>query len=214
VNPYKQLLLESGAVVEGHFVYNSMRHGPLYVNKTAGLVPISHARKFAMAIAERFGYWKNIDVVVGPELGAVTLMAHVAREIFDMNHGTVEVDQIIATKILGTSPQRFEIARDQARFLVGRKVLLVEDILTKGINARGSVEAITGAGGLICGAGVLWNRGGVTKKTIGVPDLFSCIDERMKDFAPEDCPQCKAGVPINIDFGHGAKFLAEKGRAR
>ncbi|MES2994806.1 MAG: phosphoribosyltransferase [Patescibacteria group bacterium] len=205
---YRNLLVESGAIVEDHFVYNSGQHGRLYVNKTAGFVPVSHAKAFARAIADEFD---NVEAVVGPELGAIALMAHVAAYLLD-TRPSAEVYEVMATKIPGINPQEFEIARDQARFLVGKRVLLVEDILTQGINARGSVAAIQKAGGIIIGAGVLWNRGSVTAETIGVPKLFSLIDEPLQSYDEDDCPMCRMGVPVNTELGKGKQFLERKHR--
>src|SRR4051812_1303492 len=113
------LLESSGAILNGHFVLNSWRHSGRYVNKAAGLVLASHAQVFGRTIAEHFGLW-GITCVVAPELGAVPLGTRVADALSHM-HGSEGVSCVIATKVKGADPVKFEIGRDQARFVEGRK---------------------------------------------------------------------------------------------
>jgi len=55
------------------------------------------------------------------------------------------------------------------------------------------------------------NRGGVTVDQIGeVPRLVSLVDVKMDRYAEDDCPLCKAGVPINTQVGKGKAFLERK----
>lgn len=206
MSKYRQMLLESGAVVEGHFVLNSGRHARLYVNKTAALVPSSHAQAYGSGIGSHF-MGHTVDVIVAPELGAITLMTRVSdwlnrQELGRENYG------VVATKIPGTSPVAFEIARDQARFVKDKRILVVEDIITSGASIISTIRSVKAVGGRVVGAAALWNRGGATKEQIGVPDLHCLVVERIEDFAPDECPLCRAQEPINVDFGHGATFLA------
>jgi orotate phosphoribosyltransferase len=88
---------------------------------------------------------------------------------------------------------------------------VVEDILTTGGSARMVVEAVAAAGGTVVGVGALCNRGGVTAQALGAALLFSLAEVPLESFAPEECPLCRAGVPVNTRVGKGAAFLA--GRA-
>lgn len=201
---HKGLLLTSGALIEGHFVYASDRHGRYYVNKTAGLVPASHARLHAEAIASYF-VDRGVEAVVAPELGAIPLMTRVADRLLVTT--ALEVAGIIATKVLDAKPQRFRIARDQARFIEGKRTVVIEDILTSGGSAAAAVSAAETAGAEVIGVGALWNRGGVTADMLDVPELFCCVDEQLADYEAGDCPFCREGVPINTDLGKGEAFL-------
>ncbi len=206
----RKLLIDSGAIVEGHFVYASGNHSGLYVNKTAGLVPASHAGQFAWEMALPF-FSERIEAVVAPELGAILLMAHIAANLHFQSRE--EVMQVIAEKVRdenGKHTGAFKIGRDQVRFVVGKRTLLVEDIATTGGSVKDAVRAAREVGAEIVAVAILWNRGGVTAEGLGVPELFSLINEPLEMFPLEKCPFCKGGIPINTDLGKGKEFFAKK----
>ena len=97
------------------------------------------------------------------------------------------------------------------KFLPGRRVLVVEDVLTTGGSAKKVVELARAAGGKVIGLGVLCNRGGVTPHDVGdVPQLFALTNIPLEVWMEGDCPLCKQGVPVNTDIGKGREFLARQ----
>lgn len=93
----------------------------------------------------------------------------------------------------------------------GKKVLVVEDILTTGGSAKNTIDAVHAAGGSVVGLGVLANGGGVTAADVGVEKLKALIEVERRVFTEEDCARkgmCAEMIPINTEFGHGAEFLA------
>ncbi|HEX5774483.1 MAG TPA: phosphoribosyltransferase family protein [Candidatus Paceibacterota bacterium] len=208
---YRSLLAESGAIVEGHFQYASERCGAVYINKTAAFAPSSHAQAYGKCIADYARTWgDSIKCIVAPEFGAIALMTRVADDLAQPERvgRKREIYGIIATKIAGTKPQRFEIARDQARFVQGRGVLVVEDLLTTGESARETVEAVRRAGGDPIAVAALWNRGSVTAEMLNVSELFSIVEEVFPSYERNECPQCQAGIPFDTILGKGKKAVA------
>lgn len=107
----------------------------------------------------------------------------------------------------------FALKRGFAADVKGKRTLLIEDVLTTGGSARITARAITQAGGVLVGAGVLANGGNVTAEDIGVPILeqLTTIDRHV--YSRQQCVLdglCARSVPINTDFGHGRAFLAEQ----
>lgn len=104
----------------------------------------------------------------------------------------------------------FVFKRGFGKFLEGgKKVLIVEDILTTGGTAKKVVEAARKSGGEVIGVSALCNRGGVTKEAIGdVPELFSLTNVQMDAFPEDECPLCKNEIPVNTEIGHGKEFLS------
>lgn len=97
----------------------------------------------------------------------------------------------------------------------GKRVLGIEDILTTGGSAERTARAIEAAGGILVGFGVLANGGGITAGDLDVPRLEALITVKRQIFTAEECADhglCKAGVPVNTSFGHGAAFLTELAR--
>ncbi len=239
----KQLLAESGAMEEGHFVGTSGVHFSLYIRKDRATRLTRVASELCAGIAERFvGY--DVDVVVAPAIGAIPLSHwtahHLTRlrpdypevlalyteyddevlwerrvgdeEIFiPVDHDTV-VSILEGEKLIRRRP-RFMLKRGFAHDVRGRRVLAVEDILTTGGSARGTARAITDAGGILVGVAALVNGGGITAATIGVDRLEALVNIERQIFTEEECAHhglCAQGVPINVDVGHGAAFLARK----
>lgn len=210
-NKYRELFVQSGVIVEGHFVYASGRHGKVYVNKSAALISASHAIDFAEGIAFHFSA-HNTVAVVGPELGAVSLMADVRRVLYDVRTRlNDDIVGVIAEKVRdknGKYTGEYIIGRNQEQRIRGMRTLIVEDILTTGSSARETVEAVRRAGGQPVAVAALWNRGGVTASDLGCQELFVLIDEPVESWPEGECPLCKEGAPVNTNLGKGAEFLS------
>ncbi len=107
----------------------------------------------------------------------------------------------------------FVFNRGYAARLLGKRTLVVEDVLNTGGSALEVVLAARKAGANVVAVGALCNRGGVTTAQLGdVPKLFALIDVKLDAWEPQDCPLCKAGVPINTTVGKGREFLAQQGK--
>jgi orotate phosphoribosyltransferase len=107
----------------------------------------------------------------------------------------------------------FAFCRGYDRLVRGRRVLVVEDVVTTGGSLAAVIRAVADAGGAVVGAAALVNRGGVTAGDVGSPaGLVSLAEVDMESFAEAECPLCKAGVPVNVDVGKGREFLARKGK--
>lgn len=198
-----------GALISGdHLVYTSGRHGSSYVNKDA-LYPHTAATSAVCArIAERFAD-AGVEVVAGPTVGGVILAQWTAHHLSALAGG--EVLAVYAEEEQIDERRRRVFRRGYDALLAGRRVLVVEDILTTGGSARMVVEAVAAAGGDVVGVGALCNRGGVTAEVLGAPLLFALAELPLESFAPEECPLCRAGVPINTRVGKGAAFLRGQG---
>ena len=125
-----------------------------------------------------------------------------------------EKDEIVipaGAKLVVKKPS-FVIKRGYNKKVAGKKVLVVEDILTTGGSAKRVVLATRALGGDIVGLGVLCNRGGITPQDVGdVPKLFALVNVKLDSWKEAECPLCAQNVPINIDVGKGKEFLSRKG---
>lgn len=109
----------------------------------------------------------------------------------------------------------FVLKRGFNKSIKGKRVLGIEDVLTTGGSAARTGHAITASEGNLVGFGVLANGGKVTAERIGAPRLEALIDVEREIFTEEECAAhglCARGIPINTDFGHGAAFLARRGK--
>lgn len=195
-----------GAIIrDSHFVYTSGRHGPCYVNKDAIYPHTDIVSLFCWLVAGRFRD-AGIGVVAAPAIGGVALSQWVAHHLDPMYIGITTA--VFAEK----GPDGvFRFNRGYDRLVAGRQVLVVEDVLTTGGSLRGVIAAVRACGGILAGACALVNRGGVTAEDVGSDvGLDALVTIEFESFVEEDCPLCRAGVPINTDVGKGREFLARK----
>lgn len=200
-----ELLQKVGAFRTGHFVLTSGRHGDSYVNKDA-LYPYTHdTSSLCKAMAQRF-LDNEIEVVVGPTMGAAILAQLVAHHLSELTGR--EVYGIYADK---DGQGGFILRRGYDQIVKGKNVLVVEDLTTTGGSIRKVVEVARAAGGNVAGAIAIVNRGSVTKKAVGDPSVFiSLVNLDLESWDESECELCEKGIPVNTDIGHGKEFVARK----
>jgi orotate phosphoribosyltransferase len=196
----RQRLTELGAlIVDSHIVYTSGKHGSAYVNKDAIYPHTAATSSLCEQIARHFR-GRGVDVVIAPAVGGVILSQWTAHHLTGFEGH--EVLGAYAEKREGGDG--FIIKRGYDRLVQGRRVLVVEDILTTGGSVKKVVETVRAIGGDVVGVGALCNRGGIAATDIGgVPELFALINVSLESFDPSDCPLCRAKVPINTSVGKG-----------
>lgn len=173
----KELFIETGAIMEGHFLLTSGLHSAMYVEKFQVLQHPKHTEKLCQALAERFKK-AEIGVVIGPVTGGI-LLAH-------------EVGKALGTRAIFTERVDGKMAlRRGFRIEEGERVLVVEDIITTGGSVDEVIEVIKAQGGVVAGVGVLVNRSG-GKASFDAP-LESLLDLNIPTYRPEECPMCNAG---------------------
>jgi orotate phosphoribosyltransferase len=201
----KVLQAHGALIVDSHIVYTSGKHGSAYLNKDAIYPHTESVSLLCEAIADHFRGFA-IEVVAAPAIGGVILSQWVAH------HLQARDCDAIAVYAEKTSDGPFEFRRGYDRLLAGRRVLVVEDILTTGGSLRDVCRAVRSAGGTLVAAAALCNRGGVTAAEVGdPPELFTLCEIPLEAWDESDCPLCARGVPINTDVGKGREFLARKG---
>jgi orotate phosphoribosyltransferase len=78
------------------------------------------------------------------------------------------------------------------------KVLIVEDLVSSGTTVKLLSELVEELGGQVIGIGALWRR---TKKAeVDGKEIFSLVSRDFPTYAPEQCPMCKKGTPLNQEF--------------
>ena len=196
-----EALEKTGAVLtNSHFVYASGEHGPDYVNKDALYPHTEMASRIGLAIAERFVN-QDIDVVVGPEKGGIILSQWVAYHL----------SQLTERKVLSVYAEKgaednFVLKRGYDKLIYGKKVLVVEDVLTTGGSGRQVVAAVRACGGKVEACHAICNRGGVKVTDIGVP-VYALVDISLDTYEEESCPLCTKGKPLVLNIGKGLEFL-------
>jgi orotate phosphoribosyltransferase len=199
------LLLKSGALLQNdHFVYISGHHGSGWIDKDV-IYPHTErieqlSRRLAQLVRDQ-----PLDVVCGPATGGLIIAEWVGHEL-----------GILATFTEHDAPQpgelrgRFVLRRGYDHLVTGKRVFVVDDIVNTGHSIRQTIEAVRGAGGTIVAAGTLVNRGNVGAKEIGVEHLVYLLEYKIPAWPAADCPLCRDGVPVNMQYAHGKDFMASR----
>jgi orotate phosphoribosyltransferase len=190
---------------EDHFVLSCGKHSKWYYNKNLIYPNACFVSDICRLIARRFARSRYVDVVIGPEKGGIILSQWVGYYL----------SQITGQKIFSLYAEKygnnFVISRGFDELLAGKKVLVVEDVVSTGDSVRKVVEAVRLCGGYVVGVRAICNRGNVSLKDIACPDSFdSLFEEQFENYEEKDCPLCAEGIPINTKLGHGKKYLERK----
>ena len=173
------LLVESGAILHGHFILTSGRHSDTYFEKFRVL---ERPDVLSLLCAEIVGHYAehDIDFVAGPTTGGIIIAFEVGRQL---GVPAVYVETENGTKTL----------RRGKTLPAGAKVLIVDDVLTTGISLRETEAAIIAAGGTCVGFAVLIDR--------SPPDLdldqplFGAYSVNATSYAPDEIPEWLASIP-------------------
>jgi len=197
-------------IVDSHIVYASGKHGSTYVDKDALYPNTRTISKLCKKIALNFYNGDRVDTVIAPAMGGVILSQRVAEHLTEITRGTVFA--VYAEKAL--THTGFIIKPSYHKYVAGKRLLVVEDILNTGGTAAKVIATVRQIGGNVVGLGALCNRGGVTSEDVGgVPTLKSLVNIKLDSWDEKDCPLCKSGVPINTKVGHGREFLERQQKA-
>ncbi len=201
-----KVLQDVGAFRAGHFVFTSGLHANTYINKDAIYPHAKDVNKLCRAMAEKFKD-DNVEVVIGPAVGAVILSTWTAYNMSEISGR--EVFGVFADK---DGADGFVIRRGYDKLIVGKRVLIVEDLTTTGASMRKVVEAARAAGAEVVGAIAIANRGEVTREAAGNPARFEAlVNIHLEQWPEAECELCKRNIPVNVDVGHGREYLESRG---
>lgn len=173
------VLRKAGVLWEGHFLLTSGRHSDRYLQCANIFRHIKYAGPLCGALAEHFA-GDGVELVVGPAVGAVQMAYEVSRQLGCENFFAEREDGKMTLR------RGFEIKP-------GRRVLVVEDVVTTGGSVREVLDIVRGAGGVPVGVGAIVDRTGGAID-FGVP-FRPVISMRVESWDASECPLCKKGVP-------------------
>jgi orotate phosphoribosyltransferase len=192
MNRTVELLKESNALLEGHFLLSSGKHSNRYVQCAKLIQNPKYCQEVAEIIAEEV---KNkgieVDLCVGPAMGGVIISYEVARAL--------GVDAIFTERLEGNMTLRRGFSIEK-----GTKILVVEDVITTGKSSFETIEVIEQFGGEVVGLASIVNRSDA-EELHGYPIAAATkvhIDTWEADEIPEELkaiPLVKPGSRITVE---------------
>jgi orotate phosphoribosyltransferase len=175
-----QIFRDTGALLEGHFVLRSGLHSRQYFQCALALQQMPTVEKLGAELAQKTRPLGAVTVV-SPAMGGLVLGQEVARQL--------RLRFIFVEKEDGKLALRrgFKISP-------GERILVVEDVVTKGGRVQESIDIVRAHGGTVVGVAMAVNRsdGGVN---FGVP-MFSLLRMHVETFSADKLPADLAAIPV------------------
>lgn len=201
-------LNENGAVyTNSHFVFTAGGHGRAYVNTRV----VAHHPRFFDRVSMDLSFWLGKfapDIVIGPETLGRSLAERTASLMNTSSSWCLMEDAPGGGKIA-----KFKSNIDFGRIFVGKRVAIVDDLLTTGASIKAVMKLVEDHGGIVVAVGVMARRDlEVTEETLGAPNLVTLVDiEGFVTYSDEeDCKQngpCSELVPMRLHPGHGHEWI-------
>ena len=174
-----QIFRDSGALLEGHFILRSGLHSRQYFQCALALQQMPVVEKIGAALANKARPLGAVTVIA-PALGGLVIGQEVARQL--------GVRFIFPEKEEGKLVLRrgFKIAH-------GEKILVVEDVVTKGGRVQETIDIVRAHGGNVVGVATIVDRSNGTVN-FGVP-FASLIALQVETFKPDKLPPDLAAIP-------------------
>jgi orotate phosphoribosyltransferase len=174
-----QVFRDTGALLEGHFILRSGLHSRQYFQCALALQFMPTVEKLGFALASKTRAL-NAETVVSPAMGGLVLGQEVARQL--------GVRFIFVEKEEGKL-----VLRRGFKITPGERILVVEDVVTKGGRVQETIDIVRTHQGHLVGVAMAVDRSGGGVK-FQVP-TFSLLALNVETFAADKLPPDLSGWP-------------------
>jgi orotate phosphoribosyltransferase len=174
-----QIFRDTGALLEGHFILRSGLHSRQFFQCALALQQMPIVEKVGGALADKVRHL-NATTVIAPAMGGLVLGQEVARQL----HSRF----IFAEKEDGKL-----VLRRGFKISPGERILVVEDVVTKGGRVQETIEIVRSNQGTVVGVATAVDRSN-GKVDLGVP-FFSLLSLVVEAFEPDKLPPDLAATP-------------------
>src|ERR1700688_2682601 len=194
-----RMLVDVGAIRQGHFELTSGLHSAMYVQCALVLQYPKYAEQLGRALAAEF-LDLRVDCVASPALGGVVLGHEVARAVPPQADGSPVRAIFVERDATGTLTLRrgFRVEPDE-------HVLVVEDVWTTGGSTYETIRVLEEAGARVVAAGALIDRsGGKIELPVRTEAL---LDLKIESYDASECPLCRSG---DVAMKPGSRFARSR----
>lgn len=174
-----QIFRDSGALLEGHFILRSGLRSRQFFQCALALQSMPTVEKLGASLAEKLRSLGAVTVIA-PAMGGLVIGQEVARQL--------RVRFIFVEKEEGKL-----VLRRGFKIAPGEKILVVEDVVTKGGRAKETIDIVRAHGGEVLGVAMVVDRSNGTAN-LDVP-LFSILALNVETFDPGKLPPDLAAIP-------------------
>ncbi len=172
----------TGALLRGHFQLRSGLHSDQYFQGALVLQHTLIAARLCAALAEP---WTTQDIatVISPAIGGIVVGQEVGRAL--------GIKAIFAEKDDASNL----LLRRGFTLSPGERVLVAEDVVTKGGRVQQTIDLVRSYGAVPVGVATLVDRSQGTVD-FAIP-YRSLLQLQLPTYSPEKCPLCQKGLPLD-----------------
>src|SRR5438874_4753611 len=183
-------------MLDGHFDYGNGYHGRAYLNPHQLFLHPSTIWRFAQDLLDVLpGTVLNAAEVVGGPVTGGALLAHTIAGLLDSRRSLTHPPCSFAPFDRDRATGKLRLRKFYADQLAGRRILLADDVRNTGQTLAQCAALAVASGATVVATVQIYDRlEAVTK--LDIPNFALAEFAAPENFKAEDCPLCKAGVPI------------------
>ena len=180
MNDVLNILVKTGAILEGHFLLTSGLHSDRYVEKFR-LIEQPKSLDMVCTTMADFYRDKEINLILGAAIGGILISGGVGRHLQKKHIFSERVEEKMELR------RGFTIKK-------GDKIVIVEDIITTGGSVFELIQLVEQCQGDIAHVINLVDRSS-NGIDFGYPST-ALLNFPSESWQSADCPLCKDGIPI------------------
>jgi orotate phosphoribosyltransferase len=174
-----EIFRQTGALLEGHFILRSGLHSRQYFQCALALQYMPTVEKLGAELAAKVRSL-GVRTVVSPAMGGLVLGQEVARQL--------------GVRFIFVEKEDGKLAlRRGFKISPGEKILVVEDVVTKGGRVQETLDIARSRGGEVVGVAMAVDRSAGSVQ-FGVP-AFSLLSLEVETFEADKLPPDLAKIP-------------------
>ena len=185
------ILKETNALLEGHFVLSSGLHSPKYIQCAKLLSHPNLADKICKSLANKIKKnFRKIDLILAPAMGGVIIGYEIGK--------ILKKETIFCERVNGkfTLRRGFSIKK-------GARVLIIEDVITTGKSSLECVKLIKKSNAKLVGFASIIDRS--TKKSLKIKNkIISHLKIDVPSYNLKNIPKSLKSIPITTP---GSRFI-------
>jgi orotate phosphoribosyltransferase len=174
-----QVFRDTGALLEGHFILRSGLHSRQFFQCALALQQMPIVEKLGGALAAKVRSL-GAKTVIAPAMGGLVIGQEVARQL--------GLRFIFVEKEEGKL-----VLRRGFKIAPGEKILIVEDVVTKGGRVQETIDIVRANHGVVAGVAMVVDRSNGLVN-LGVP-MFSLLALHVEAFEADKLPPDLVGTP-------------------
>ncbi len=171
---------KTGALLEGHFILRSGLRSGHFFQCARVCEHLDQVTRLAELLIARLPDLSEVKTVISPAMGGLVIGQEVARQLGKRFIFAEKVDDRLALR------RNFIIQPEE-------KVLVVEDVITRGGRVRETLDLVDSRNGITEAVAVLVDRSG-GKAEFSAP-LFSLLEMNYPTYEPENLPPELRNIP-------------------